>query len=140
MRVPRGFSLIELMIVVATVGVLASVAVATYQTYLVRAKVSEVILAASAGKSSIAAAAATLGGMPTTAQGSVQSQASRWVESVRYTSGSPASGVIVAIAAGDPNIAGLTLSLTGTYDAATGQIAWACTSSIPPKFLPSSCK
>jgi type IV pilus assembly protein PilA len=128
------------MIVVAIVGVLASVAIATYQDYVVRAKVSEVILAASAGKSSVAAAAATLGGMPTTAQGAVQSQTSRWVESVRYTSGSPAVGVIVATAAGDFHIAGYTVSLTGTYNAATGQITWVCTSSIAAKFLPSSCK
>ena len=128
------------MIVVAIVGVLAAVASATYQSYLVRANVSEVILAASAGKSNVAAAAATLGGMPTTAQGAVQSQTTRWVESVRYTSSSPASGTIVATAAGDPHIAGLTVSLIGTYDASTGRINWVCTSSIPPKFLPSSCK
>ena len=140
MRVPRGFSLIELMIVVAIVGVLASVAFATYQSDLVRANVSDVILAASAGKSSVAAAAATLGGMPTTAQATVQSQTSRWVESVRYTSGNPAIGTIVAFATGDPAIAGLTVSLTGTYDASTGRITWVCTSSIPPRFLPSSCK
>ena len=63
----KGFTLIELMIVVAIIGILAAVALPAYQDYTVRAKVSEVILAVSAPRTSISEFYGTNGHMPANA-------------------------------------------------------------------------
>ncbi len=138
--IQKGFTLIELMIVVAIIGILAAVALPAYQDYTVRAKVSEVILAASSAKTSIAEGANSLGAMPLDTSVTVSTQASNYVASVSYiNTGSSTTGVItVTTTSRDSNIDGVNITMTGTY--ANGQVIWVCGGSVLAKYRPSSCQ
>ena len=137
----KGFTLIELMIVVAIIGILAAVALPAYQDYTVRAKVSEVILAASSAKTAISEAAQVGGGVMPSSM-TIDTQASKYVASVAYAVGPTAStGVItVTTTASDNNINAVTVTMTGTVSG-SGQVSWVCApGTMNPKYLPSSCK
>ncbi|ROZ79141.1 pilin [Ramlibacter sp. WS9] len=136
----QGFTLIELMIVVAIIGILAAVALPAYQDYTVRAKTSEVVLAASGPKGAIAEAYQTLGHMPAVASAGLSAHTSPYVASVAYTSSVTNVGVITAVAsAKEPKISGSNVVLTGTADS-VGVITWVCTGSIAAKYLPANCR
>ena len=131
-RAQAGFTLIELMIVVAIIGILAAVALPAYQDYTTRAKVSEVILAASAGKNQVAEFAQTKGALPTSAEFVPAATSSAYVSGVTW------DGTALA-ATGQNGISG-TITLTAGYASATGQVSWVCSGSIDAKFRPASCK
>ena len=130
----KGFTLIELMIVVAIIGILAAVALPAYQDYTVRAKVTELILAGSGAKTAIAEAAATLGVLPATASVAIADQVSKYVSGVAW------DGTTVTVTAtGDTKITGSTVTLTPTL-ASGGVVTWVCGGTVLPKYRPASCQ
>ena len=139
-RVQQGFTLIELMIVVAIIGILAAVALPAYQDYTVRAKTTEVILAASGGKLAVAEAAQVNSVMPSTTSLVLASQTTAMVSGVAYAYVDASHGTITATASSkEPKISGSTIILTGTLSSG-GTVDWVCTGSIDPKYRPASCK
>ena len=130
-----GFTLIELMVVIAIVGILGAVALPAYQNYTIRAKVSEGLLAASACKVSVTEAVQS---GSTSIPNNLCSGSTQYVE--RVTSGGDASNatVTVALKGIDKNVDGKTIVYTGAIANAT-VTSWACTTTLEQKYVPSGC-
>ena len=154
--IQKGFTLIELMIVVAIIGILAAVALPAYQDYTVRARVSEVILAASTCRTAITDTVQNAQkvdvSVPLAANCSV-------VTTKMVTSGSSDANGVITIIGDDANLKGATsptansismkpyigaTAVVGTTDGGKTITEWKCgpAASLPmnTKYLPGSCK
>ena len=138
-RIQQGFTLIELMIVVAIIGILAAVALPAYQDYTTRAKISEVIVMASPAKLAVAETTSSLGVLASVTAsntGYVFPGATKYVSAIAIAD---TTGIVTATSS-VPNATGdivLTPTNVGTN---TGQLRWTCTSAISPKYLPTECR
>jgi type IV pilus assembly protein PilA len=134
-KIQQGFTLIELMIVVAIIGILAAVALPAYQDYTIRARVSEGLIQAGAVKNLVTENYTSDPATATLCAGFIAPAATTNLASQTCTD---ATGVIVttmSATAGDA-----VATLTPTFPAAAGQqITWACTGT-PAKYMPASCR
>ncbi len=149
MKKQQGFTLIELMIVVAIIGILAAIAIPAYQDYTQRAQIGEAFTVVSSAKTAIAEFAQTNGAYPGTAAGQtpadlglvVTSNAGKYANAVAVADG---TGVITVTMKGagavGADIQGKTVVFTPpTLAGLTGAFSWACTSNADQKFLPKAC-
>jgi len=139
----KGFTLIELMIVVAIIAILAAIAIPAYQDYLVRAQVSEGAVLGSGAETALAEFYDNTGHFPTniTSAGIASSTSitGKYVSSVTIAT----SGVIVATYGGQANSAITGSALAFSAIPTSGSMSWSCdvgTTTVPPKYLPAACR
>lgn len=143
MKLQKGFTLIELMIVIAIIGILAAIALPAYQDYTVRSKVSEGLNMVGAAKLAVAETYDSTGafalnnasyGMPTAA--SIQGTYVSFISAVgtRITIQYMPAGV-----GGNPPADGQTIFIVASTN--TGSVEWDCTTgTMPAKYRPANCR
>ena len=142
MNAQKGFTLIELMIVVAIIGILAAIAIPAYQDYIARSQMSEALSLTSGLKTAVSEVYSQDGTCPVNGAngiGLASTIKGSYVASVTTGGTTPACTIAATMKASgvSTGIKSATLTLTMTNNG--GSNTWTCTSSAAQKYLPKSC-
>ncbi len=149
MRQHKGFTLIELMIVVAIIGILAAIAIPAYQDYIARAQAGEAMQLLGGAKAPMAEYFANQGIWPTAPGSVMATTAGKYVSAIYYTPGSPPTPTSMSLSLTaqfrSVNVSKLLQDRTMTYETNTGGRLWACGvgvggSAVDRKYLPAACR
>lgn len=138
-KIQKGFTLIELMIVVAIIGILAAIALPAYQDYTVRSRVSELAVMASSMKGTVSENVASLGGIVAgSCKGVMLITTANKTKNTDNTTCDDTTGVIKATGTADAKSVVLTYTPTLTGE---GVVKWACTTTTTNfKYVPAECR
>ena len=135
-NVQKGFTLIELMIVVAIIGILAAVALPAYQDYTKRAHVSEALSLAAGAKTAVTEYYSTEGEWPTdNTQAGIAQASSITGNAVNSVT---VNGSVITIAMNSTRVDSGNVVLTASDR--DGAVEWECTGTINQKYLPANCR
>ena len=144
----KGFTLIELMIVVAIIGILAAIALPAYQDYVARTQVSEAMTLASGQKTAVTETWANTGNLPANnSEAGVAPSTDikgKYVSSVAIATGGVITATMKTSGVAKP-VQGGALVLTPTVPTASnatdgGSVVWSCSSGLQPRYLPAACR
>lgn len=137
----KGFTIIELMVVIAIVSILAVIAIPSYQEYAVRSKMTEVIARGAESKTSVTEWYSSWGRLPSVAASApFNTGPAGKVRSALWDPTNQRVELTVSSTGTDPLIAGTSIYIEVT-STASGVVSWQCQpGTIPQKYLPSSCK
>lgn len=143
-RIQQGFTLIELMIVVAIIGILAAVAIPAYQDYTIRAKVSEIIGFAAAMKTSVSECALSRGGVALCDDLGAGIDVANVIATSPYITNVTVGAGVITITPDWATLGATTATtdmvMTPTYSA--GGVTWVCSITVAAdaKYFPNSCR
>jgi type IV pilus assembly protein PilA len=134
-QLQKGFTLIELMIVVAIIGILAAVAIPAYQDYIAKAQATEAFSLLDGLKTPIAEAISQDPAACTSPLGSVTG--GKYLAGMAFTAAAPLCTIVATYAAAGVSSKVTSKIVTMVYNANVG--SWTCTSSLPAEIVPKSC-